>query len=223
MSNIIEVYSESGKRRAFVGRFARVKSGYIFQYSTEWLNNDKAFQLGDDIPLGSETLKFKKFPKSLLERIPPKTSTNYKRYCKERGISTSENDQMILLGTIGHKGASSFVFELSDEFDRKNKVLEKLNSLMQTFTLRDLAYLYGVSHGSIQRVLKGDTSGAIYSLLEITLLNRQAFFFRVDIARSLTDKMRNDFFHWGMEFIEADYQRNIRSDLIIDETSIGKV
>ena len=218
MSNIIDVYSESGKRRAYVGCLTRVKSGYIFQYSLEWLEYDKSFQLGDDIPLGSETLKFKKFPKSLLDRIPPKSSTNYKRYCSERGISTSENDKMILLGTIGHKGASSFVFELSDKLDRKNMVLEKLSSLMQRFTLRDLACLFGVSHGSIQRVFKGDASGAIYSLLEITLLNRQAFLFRVEIARTLTDKMRNDFFCWGMKSIEADYQRSIRSDSLVEKT-----
>lgn len=208
MNPVIDVYSESGKRRIYVGRLFRVKSGFEFQYSPEWLENEKTFQLGEDMPLGSEILKFTRFPKSLSDRIPPRSSTNYNRYCEESGISTSENDEMILLGTIGHKGPSSFVFELSDELDRNKVVLEKLQSFRPQFALRDLASLFGVSHASIQRVLRGDTSGAVYSLIEITLLHKQAFLFAVNNAKALTDEMRNDLLIWSTNYLQSDYSKS---------------
>jgi len=199
--NIIRVFSETKRKRRFVGELLRTKQGFEFVYSDEWLNYDKAFDLGPDIPLSGKTYRFSNLPDSFKTRIPPKSSENYKRYCEERGISSQETDVMILLGTIAHKGPSSFVFELSDELEKNQIVKDRIHSLLKVVSLRDLATLFQIPVSSMSRFIHNDISKAssLYKLIEICLLSPEAFLIKISQAQALVDPVRSELKKWVRE------------------------
>ncbi len=188
---VIEVYAETKTTRTHVGTLSRNKEGYLFYYADSWLKNPKAIEVGPDIPLSSEKTKSRMMPESFRSRIPKRDSTNYEEYCLERGIDLAEDDEMILLGHIGQKGASTFVFELSDEIERKAAAKKRLKQLLDELSLRDAAAFFGVSHTTIASIAnETDESGPGYRYIETVLLVEEAFFYCLRTALGLTEDTR---------------------------------
>lgn len=76
------------------------------------MNLENAIPLGSDLDLCTKN----HFPKNKLfsvfsHRIPERSNSAYEDYCRLQGISIEEVNLIILLGTIGSRGQSSFVFE----------------------------------------------------------------------------------------------------------------
>lgn len=46
-----------------------------------------------------------------MDRIPLRANPAYADYCRSQGVSVDEQNPIILLGSIGRRGPSSFVFE----------------------------------------------------------------------------------------------------------------
>ena len=114
-STALEVYLEGRKRRVYVGAltFHKDRDQYHFVYDSKYLKSKKAIPIGPDLSLFKKNLwseKGKTFP-SFADRIPSKSNPAYAEYCRSQGISVNEENIIILLGTIGRRGPSSFIFE----------------------------------------------------------------------------------------------------------------
>lgn len=112
--NQLDVFSEGRKRRIYVGRlqFNSEKDLYEFRYDPRYAGSKSAIPLGPELDLFKKTHQSKKkiFP-SFADRIPSRSNPAYEEYCRSQGILPSEKNPVILLGTIGRRGPSTFVFE----------------------------------------------------------------------------------------------------------------
>jgi len=113
--NHLLVFHEARKRRIFVGdlRYIEKTERYEFLYSENNVNLKNAIPVGKELDLFNLKHVSKKnelFP-SLLDRIPLRNNPAYKDYCESQGVSTEESNLIVLLGSIGKKGPSSFIFE----------------------------------------------------------------------------------------------------------------
>lgn len=124
----LDVFSEGRKRRIYVGRltYSTEKDHYEFRYDPRYSNSKSAIPLGPELDLFKKVHVSKKklFP-SLADRIPSKSNPAYEEYCRSQGISQTEKNPIILLGTIGRRGPSTFVFEpvFSNEFSAADIIL----------------------------------------------------------------------------------------------------
>lgn len=155
----IDVYLQHRKSREFVGRLTRENSKYLFTYDDAYIYGRKAIPIGPDLPISSKvhTSVRKLFP-SFEDRIPSKRNPAYKDYCKAVGIDPQEKDQMVLLGTLGQKGPSSFVFVpvFNDGFDKKS--LEHFRKELK-LTIREFAETFDFAPATIHRIETGESSG----------------------------------------------------------------
>jgi len=187
----IEVYAEAKDTRTHVGTLTRNDRGYFFCYANSWLENSRAIEIGPDLPLSSEKKSAKIMPESFRARIPSRSSANYEQYCLERGLDPAESDEMILLGNIGQKGASSFVFELSDEVEREKAVAKRLNELLELLSLREAAVFFGLSHTTIAKIRNAvEEKGPGYRYVEAVLLVEEAFFHCLRVSLGITEQTR---------------------------------
>jgi len=113
----LEIYLEGRKRRMYVGALTynrdKEKDKYEFLYDSKYVNSPKAIPIGPDLNLFKThhiSEKGRLFP-SFADRIPSKSNPAYEEYCRSQGISPNERNPIILLGTIGRRGPSSFIFE----------------------------------------------------------------------------------------------------------------
>ncbi len=113
-STQLHVFSESRKRRVFVGtlKWDISKNVFEFKYDQKYAKSKTAIPLGKELDLFKKTQisKGKLFP-SFADRIPSKDNPAYKDYCESQGISVNEENQIILLISIGKRGPSTFIFE----------------------------------------------------------------------------------------------------------------
>ncbi|OFZ54402.1 MAG: hypothetical protein A2428_16055 [Bdellovibrionales bacterium RIFOXYC1_FULL_54_43] len=114
-ANNLDIYSEVRKRRVYVGRlsFEADNDLYIFRYDPRYAASRTAIPLGPELDLfkKAHTSKRGKLFPSLQDRIPSRENPAYVEYCRSQGISQNEKNPIILLGTIGRRGPSTFVFE----------------------------------------------------------------------------------------------------------------
>src|SRR5262249_387222 len=107
------------------------------------------------VKLQHHSAKGELFP-TLADRIPDKSNPAYKDYCRSQGISTTEKNPIILLGTIGKRGPSSFIFEpvYRTEFGPRDvtNLRKKLG-----ITQHDLAEAFDISKVTLQRIESGDS------------------------------------------------------------------
>src|SRR3989338_3574106 len=106
----LSIFHEGRKRRVFVGEliYDKSKDRYDLIYDKNYARSESAISLGPGlalIKLKHHSTKGKLFP-ALADRIPDKNNPAYKDYCKAQGISVSEKNPIILLGTIGKRGPS---------------------------------------------------------------------------------------------------------------------
>jgi HipA-like protein len=156
--NRLQIYHETKKRRVFVGEltYDKKKDMYEFIYDKNYANSVNAIPISPDLSLFKmhhQSKKGKLFP-SFVDRIPDKLNPAYKDYCKAQGISPNEKNSIILLGTIGKRGPSSFIFEpvYYNEFnpdDIKN-MREKLK-----ITQHDIAMAFDINQRTLQRIETG--------------------------------------------------------------------
>lgn len=151
----LEVYLETSRRRQFVGRLSHDEANarYVFEYDIAYLRSKSAFAIGAELPV--TRLRFESegemFP-TFLDRIPDKENPAYPDYCRSQGISPDEENLIVLLGTIGHRGPSSFIYE--PVFDAVGTVVEELKAFRKDLALTqwDFANLFDFPVLTIQRI-----------------------------------------------------------------------
>ena len=155
-NNKLNVFSESRKRRIFVGLLSwdQSKNSFEFKYDSKYARSKKAIPLGKELDLFKKvhTLKGKLFP-SFADRIPSKDNPAYEDYCRSQGISTDEANPIILLTAIGRKGPSTFIFEpiVKDEFD-----VNQIKKFRETLglSINDMALAFDLNQPTLQRLEK---------------------------------------------------------------------
>jgi HipA-like protein len=118
----LKIFHEGRKRRIYVGELRHVidKDKYEFTYDQNYSNSKNAIPIGPELSLFKmvHTSKKGELFSSFIDRIPSESNPAYKDYCRSQGISPKEKNPIILLGFIGKRGPSSFIFEqvYLDEF-----------------------------------------------------------------------------------------------------------
>jgi DNA-binding XRE family transcriptional regulator len=170
--NHLHIFHEGRKRRIFVAELSynEKEDRYELVYDQHYLRSKNAIPVGPDLSLFKQRHRSEKGKifLSLLDRIPEKSNPAYKDYCNAQGISASEKNPIILLGAIGRRGPSSFVFEpvYSDEFNPADII--KLRELLQ-ITQYDFAKAFDISKTTLQRIESG-VSQDINTLKRIQIL-----------------------------------------------------
>ena len=170
----LDVYSEGRKRRLYVGclTYTLEDDRYTFEYDESYLHLPSAIQLGPDLALDKRihvSEPGKLFP-SFADRLPDPSNPAYQEYCASQGISPQETNPIILLGTIGRRGPSTFVFESVHEPDQD--VIEQLRHFRQDLDLSfaDFADAFDINVLSLKRIeARKSTDRNILQLIRIYL------------------------------------------------------
>lgn len=154
----IDIFLERYATREYVGRLIQKNDNYIFSYAESYLNQKNIIPLGPEFPLTKINFVSSILFPSLHDRLPDPDNPAYEDYCVSAGIAKDEKDTILLLGTIGKRGPSSFIFELAydDKFDAK--VCEEFRHQLG-LSLDDFAHLFEVSLSILQKMKAGKTSG----------------------------------------------------------------
>lgn len=169
--NRLLIFHEGIKRRVFVGELFYDESAHHYE-----LIYDKKYACSKSaIPIGRELDLFKArhvsaknilFP-SLVDRIPSKSNPAYADYCESQGISINEANSIVLLGSIGRRGPSSFIFEpvYKNEFSVKN--ISKFREKLQ-ISRHDFSMALGFSETTLQKIeLQKSHDNNVLKLLRI--------------------------------------------------------
>ena len=154
----LNIFHEGRKRRVFVGEliYNEETENYELIYDKNYAYSDTAIPLGPELDLFNlhhRSEKGKLF-NSLLDRIPSKKNPAYKDYCASQGISPDEKNPIILLGSIGKRGPSSFIFEPVYLSSFTSKDIIKLRNKIG-ITQHDLACSLDVSIVTLARIETG--------------------------------------------------------------------
>jgi DNA-binding XRE family transcriptional regulator len=182
-----------GRRRIFVGELIYYKDNdkYKLIYDKKYAHSKNAIPIGPELDLfktGHVSAVGELFP-SLRDRIPSKLNPAYKDYCKSQGISINEENPIILLGFIGKRGPSSFIFEPSykNEFSKKDILSFRENLKISQY---DLATAFGLSEVTLQRIETGKSQD------DNTLTRIQIYFEFPEVAlwqlKQTGNKVRSD-------------------------------
>jgi HipA-like protein len=156
--NAVDVYLKKRKTRQYVGRLSRDNSNFIFIYDNLYLYKNRSIALGPDLPLTKKKFTSKILFPSFADRIPSNKNPAYNEYCQMVGIDPTENDQIVLVATLGHKGPSSFIFSpaLESTFTHDDVVnFRKYLSL----TVREFGELFDFSPATISNIENKTISG----------------------------------------------------------------
>jgi HipA-like protein len=172
--NKLEVFSENRRRKRHVGilTFDVETRVYQFAYDIGYLKSRSAIPIGPDLPLKKRThqsAKGKLFA-AFLDRIPSKQNPAYVEYCEAQGISPDEKNPIILLGAIGRRGPSTFVFEpvFSKENQLRFEVINLRNKL--NLSIADMAAAFDLNPVTFFRFEKDKSRDKnVARLLEIYL------------------------------------------------------
>lgn len=180
----IDVYLARIKTREYVGRLSYKDSNFIFTYSDLYLNNRRSIPLGPDLPLSKkEFVSTQLFP-TFHDRIPSRENPAYEEYCKMAGIDVSEKRPLILLGTLGSKGPSSFVFAPVFKVTFNNQDVKRFRELLK-LTVREFGELFDFSPNTIHAIENNKSSGQ-------DALKRLEIYYRFPEV-ALRDVMKNRF------------------------------
>lgn len=154
----LNIFHEGRKRRIFVGELIYSKKLDVYEliYDESYAYSDTAIPLGPELDLFKlrhRSEKGKLF-KSLLDRIPSKENPAYKDYCASQGISPDEQNPIILLGSIGKRGPSSFIFEPVYYSSFTKEDIKKLRQEIG-LTQYDLANILDISIATLARIETG--------------------------------------------------------------------
>ncbi len=154
---MIEIWHETLLSRKKVGTITRRDGKYILVYDEAYLNWADSTPLGPDLPLSKQIHVSKSFWTSLNEALPPRDTAHYKDYCDAAGIDIKETDPLILLSTVGKRGASSFVFEIVHDENTMENSAKFLRYLQKEakLSLADIALMFNIPKLSIFKLLHG--------------------------------------------------------------------
>ena len=157
----LQVFHEARKRRLYVGELSyhKEKDQYEFIYDKRYLSLKNAIPIGPELSLFKKkhTTKATRFFPSLQDRIPSKSNPAYEDYCQAQGISPNEKNPIVLLGFIGRRGPSSFVFE--PVYQNEFSSLDILKFRKQLDLARhDLAEAFDFSLPTLQRIEAGKST-----------------------------------------------------------------
>lgn len=156
--NRLQIFHEGRKRRIFVGEllYNKEKNRYELIYDKNYAYSKNAIPISPDLSLFKlhHLSKKGKLFSAFIDRIPDKSNPAYKDYCKAQGIFPDEKNPIILLGAIGKRGPSSFIFEpvYYSEFDPTD--IAKLRKQLH-ITQHDLATAFDISKPTLQRIESG--------------------------------------------------------------------
>ncbi len=169
--NRLLIFHEGRKRRVFVGEliYNEKENQFELTYDKNYARSKKAIPMGQGLDLFKTRHISDKgvlFP-SLADRIPSKSNPAYADYCKSQGVSVDEASPIILLGSIGKRGPSSFIFEpvYKMEFSVANilKFREQLK-----ISRHDFSMALGFSETTLQKVESQKSHDAnVLKLLQI--------------------------------------------------------
>ncbi|OGT26541.1 MAG: hypothetical protein A3I77_06790 [Gammaproteobacteria bacterium RIFCSPLOWO2_02_FULL_42_14] len=159
--NRIQIFHEGHKRRLFVGEliYDPKKDKYSLIYDRHYTHAKNAIPLGPDLSLFKlkhDSQKGKMFP-IFLDRIPDKLNPAYADYCASQNISPDEKNIMVLLGTIGRRGPSSFVFEPVYSSDFSVNDIAKYREQL-SISQHDFALAFDISQVTLQRIESGNSA-----------------------------------------------------------------
>lgn len=176
----IDVYAEFGKSRILVGRLNKIKDKFQFTYNRKYLMSKKKLSLGPEFPMTKMRFYSDSLFNSFKDRIPSKENPAYSEYCEKFGISSDENNELVLLATIGSRGPSSFVFEPVFDFEFTAVDLAAFRKKLK-LSIRDFAILFDFSYATVNKIENGKMSGRdILKRVEIYALFKEAALFEIE-------------------------------------------
>jgi DNA-binding XRE family transcriptional regulator len=154
----LKIFHESRKRRTLVGELIYDKENdrYELIYNKKYAHSKNAIPISPHLnlfKLHHQSEKGKLFP-SFIDRIPDKSNPAYSDYCKAQGISPDEKNPIILLGSIGKRGPSSFIFEPVYYSEFNSSDITSLREQLH-ITQYDLAKALDISQTTLQRIESG--------------------------------------------------------------------
>lgn len=156
--NRLRIFQEGLKRRIFAGelRYDEKEDRYELLYDKKYTYSKNAISFGPNLSLFQlrhVSEKGKMFP-YFLDRIPDRENPAYPDYCRSQGISVDENNVLVLLGTIGRRGPSCFIFEAV--YDTSFDLAEIIAWRKQLeISQHDFALAFDFSKATLQRIEDG--------------------------------------------------------------------
>ncbi len=154
----IDVFLEKRTRRLYVGRLKRQGENYLFDYDQSYMYHPGVIPLGPEFPLTHQSFEQKQLYVSFADRLPDRENPAYQDYCRSENISPDTKDPIILLGTIGRRGPSSFIFEPAYDNEFGEQDYQKFRDSLG-LSLEDFSLLFGISLSILQKINKGQSSG----------------------------------------------------------------
>ena len=159
--NELNIFHEGRKRRVFVAKLIHnvEESLYELIYNESYVYSDTAIPLGAELDLFNlhhRSEKGKMFP-SFIDRIPSRENPAYEDYCAQQGIESDEENLIVLLGTIGKRGPSSFIFELIYESNFTINMIKQRREKIGV-TQHDLATALNISLVTLARLETGKSN-----------------------------------------------------------------
>lgn len=159
--NRLLIFHELKKRRIYVGELIYDKNMDVYRliYDHNYINSKNAIPLAPELDLFKmvHTSSKGQIFSAFTDRIPERQNPAYPDYCHSKGISVDETNPIILLGTIGSRGPSSFVFEKTYEAGIS---INEITNLRQdlNITQHDFAEALGISKVTLQKIEAGVSS-----------------------------------------------------------------
>jgi len=163
----VSIFLEKRKTRLYVGKLSRIQGKLVFAYDERYFTARHVLALGPEFPLTQRKFESEKLFPSFEDRIPSRQNPAYPEYCHVMGIDPKENDPLVLLSTIGHRGPSSFIFY--PIFERQ-VTAEELIQFRQRLglTTREFASVFELSQSSLNAIEKNLATGKdLFKRLEI--------------------------------------------------------
>lgn len=154
----LKIFHEGRTRRLFVAdlKYDAKKNKYLLEYDKHYVRLKNAIALGphlDLFTLKHYSQKGKMFS-IFLDRIPDPQNPAYPDYCRSQGISIHEKNPIILLGTIGRRGPSTFIFEAVYKTTFTPSDITKFRHQLK-LTQHDFAAAFDISIATLQRIESG--------------------------------------------------------------------
>ncbi len=157
VQNQLNVFSESRKRRIFVGTLIwdEKKNLYEFSYDPKYARSKTAIPVGKELDLFKKTniARGKLFP-SFADRIPSRENPAYEDYCRSQGIDVNETNQIKLLVSIGKRGPSTFIFEPIYQNEFSIEEIKKFRAELN-LSINDMSLAFDLNPPTLQRLESG--------------------------------------------------------------------
>ncbi len=154
----LNIFQELRTKRIFVGEllYNEKEDRYELLYDKKYIYTKKAISLGPNLSLFQLhhiSEKGKMFP-FFLDRIPDPENPAYPDYCASQGIDINEDNLIVLLGSIGKRGPSCFIFETVYESTFNLAEFIKWRAELE-ISQHDFALAFDFSKATLQRIEDG--------------------------------------------------------------------